>query len=430
VEAAEFPRPHEGICLSDESVPLLRELGLLNAVQEAGFHRRRITKVVWDEPGARIVPRSGLHLDRGSFDQLALEHAIAKGVVCVQPAKALRPIRRSSGGWTVPVRTVGGKAGIKCIFVVDASGRRSVMRLSRVRLSPPLVAIHAQWSLIRKPAFDGMIAAGPDAWCWFAQTSSRTAMVSLFTRPEELRSKAASQVDEIYQALMAVLPELKDCHLGELLRHPVSCEASSSAVEDPISTNHVCVGDASMTVDPLASQGVHLAMTSGLQAAAAVHTLLDHPQDGAHAMSFYVDRQQERRRLYVERTAEMYWQVAQRRPSLFWTERAEKRPEPVQPISVMPLDPEDLIQLCHQSALRPTPILDDGRIRCGPALHHPNLPRPIAYVHGVPITQLLASVADPLSYGQLLANWQALLPGPIAHQTFHSLWTAGTLVRA
>ena len=66
--------------------------------------------------------------------------------------------------------------------------------------------------------------------------------------------------------------------------------SAERGLEDPISTNPVYVGDAKMTVDPLASQGVPLAIPSGLQAAAAVHTLLDHSQDGAHAISSDVER--------------------------------------------------------------------------------------------------------------------------------------------
>lgn len=92
-------------------------------------------------------------------------------------------------------------------------------------------------------------------------------------------------------------------------------------------------------------------MRSALQAAAAVHTLLDHSQDGAYAISLDVERQLESRGMYVERIAEMqWWQVVQRWSSLFSTERGKKRPEPVQPMSVVFPDPGDLIQLYHKSA--------------------------------------------------------------------------------
>jgi hypothetical protein len=133
----------------------------------------------------------------------------------------------------------------------------------------------------------------------------------------------------------------------------------------PISTNHVCVGDAKMTIDPLATQGIHLAMPSDLQAAAAVHTLLEHSQDGAYAISFDVERQRERRCLYFERIAEMHWQMAQGWSSLFWAERGKKRPEPVQPMSVVFSGSRRSDPAVSQERVSPIPILDNGRIRCG-----------------------------------------------------------------
>lgn len=106
------------------------------------------------------------------------------------------------------------------------------------------------------------------------------------------------------------------------------CDASSRRTSEPICDGALCVGDACMTVDPLASQGVHLAMGGALQAAAVVNTLLRHPADRDAALSFYRARQIEKSARFCDKTAEMYRRVAAVREHSFWRDRAGAAHDP------------------------------------------------------------------------------------------------------
>lgn len=67
----------------------------------------------------------------------------------------------------------------------------------------------------------------------------------------------------------------------------------------------------------MSSQGVQLAMGSGLHAAALIHTVLRRPSDRSIAEQFYRERQREVVAFHKSAAADLYSQVAAHREEMF-----------------------------------------------------------------------------------------------------------------
>ena len=81
-------------------------------------------------------------------------------------------------------------------------------------------------------------------------------------------------------------------------------------------------GIACFSVDPLSSQGVHLALQSGLQGAIIVNTILRKPENTEAAQRFFRMRIAARIGRYTGRTKQEYARVSAMCPNAFWHERA------------------------------------------------------------------------------------------------------------
>lgn len=170
VERTGFPRPHVGICLSDQTVGLLHYLGLHDELGDSDLWRRNLTAVRWESPQVQLVNQPGFHVDRGRFDHILLNKARSHGVDVFQPAQILEsgPHGRDC---QLKIATDADTLELTGHFLADASGRRSLNPSGRVKDSPPLLALHANWELESQPEFDGLVASGKNAWLWYAQTA-------------------------------------------------------------------------------------------------------------------------------------------------------------------------------------------------------------------------------------------------------------------
>ncbi len=122
------PRIRPGEAAHPGIEPLLRRLGVMDAVQTADFLRYEGHWVAWGGEPLRFVPFGrdeggpwkGFQLWRPDFDAILLDGAGRAGALIVRPCGELHPIVR--GNHVAGVET---KAGTwRCAFVIDASGRQ------------------------------------------------------------------------------------------------------------------------------------------------------------------------------------------------------------------------------------------------------------------------------------------------------------------
>jgi flavin-dependent dehydrogenase len=415
VERDAFPRPHVGESLAPGILPLLEALGLRVCVEAAGFLRPERALVRWaaalDQAREQPGP-PGFQVDRGRFDQILLEAAVAVGVRVIQPALALRP-DPDGQGWRIPLRRAGRAEVLGARFLVDATGRAAVLGGSKRRSGAATIALYGYWRASGQAGPETRVEAGRDAWFWGAPLPDGSFNATVFVDPQTCVGARGSGLEALYRALLAESALLRGCLRGQLCGPVRACDATARHDQDPVCANALKVGEAACAIDPLASQGVQAAMASAQQGAAVVHTLLTAPAHAAAAVQFYRDRQAEtatRHRAYAARFYAEH-QVHCGRP--FWLSRAGDNPAPDPPTErPVPhqLHADTKVALADQARLELTPCLDGNLIRSLPALCHPALDRPVAFLDAVAVAPLLSDVVPGDSIGTIVRRWARELP--------------------
>lgn len=431
VERACFPRPHVGICIADETVTLLEFLGIAELFPSLAPWRRALTAVQWDRAGLQFVEQRGYHVDRGKLDQLLLARASDEGVTIYQPAQAMLPPRAFEGGYHCELSVAGVAQRISCAFVVDAAGRRPILPGARMKDSPPLIAIHADWRLRSNAPFDGLIEAGTDAWGWYAQTANDRATVSVFIDPRRAKFCSGNPLSAGYERLLDQFPVLRSYLSGKRCSEPGACNATSSHAADVIGPHHIRVGDACMSVDPLSSQGVHLALQSGIQSAIIVNTILRRPVAAELAREFYRARIGERVALFSRRMRDEYTRVAARSQHPFWHERASGGLPGIYSMAKLRADPLPndsgvRVRVATEAVMSSGPIIVGDFVEQRGTVQHPDLGLPVAFLAGAHLPTLLQDL--PLAIGDLPKYWGVCGGEPNAWEIARWLWQRRIIV--
>ena len=435
VERRRFPRSHVGICISDETVALIDYLGLGQEFNNARFWRRNLTAVRWGESETRLVPQQGYHVDRAALDWLMVCKSRLAGARVYQPAQVQEVQRLGDSGWRLTIVADARRHVLKARFIVDAAGRRPAIRGSRIKDGPPLVSVHANWALRATAEFDGLIEAGEDAWLWYAQTARDRAVVSIFCDPRRLRVSKKGGMQATYSGLLRQFRALKLEQLGRQCSDPQACDATSHHAEDPIGDHYIRLGDSCFSVDPLSSQGVHLALQSGLQGAIVLNTMLKKPENAQAAQRFFCMRIAERVGRYTGRTKQEYARVSAMCPNAFWRERAGDaspveayRPNP--PLEASPRPPADRVAVSPDLTLDAAPVMDGIFVEVRQVVRHPNIDGGIAYVEGVDLVRLLSALPPKFAYCDIPKIWQDHIPLATGNRIASWLWNRRVLVRA
>jgi flavin-dependent dehydrogenase len=296
LERERFPRDHIGESLLPASIPVLEELGVLPAVQEAGFLRKWGATMVW---GTDRTPWSWYFREtnqqyphsyqvwRPQFDQLLLENSRAHGVEVReghQVVDVLFEDRRACGVHY----TADGTTGVaRARFVVDASGQGALLghklQLRRWDTFFQNLAVYGYFAgAQRLPAPDEtniFIESYAHGWFWHiplhtgwtstgAVVDSRTGQEGIRrTDPRRFLMEQVAQAPRTAQMLCT----------AKLAYGPFVIRDWSYISDEVVGDGYILVGDAACFIDPLFSSGVHLALMAGVLAAAYVTTVLKEP---------------------------------------------------------------------------------------------------------------------------------------------------------
>lgn len=437
VEKSRHPHPKIGESLPPNILPLLETLGLRERVEGASFLRPEKTLVHWSAASERPTLPSharGLVVDRVRFDQLLLEAAREAGVMVLRPAQALRPDLKEAGHWDVPVRCDAESLNVRARYLVGATGKGNVLRGKRKRCSPPTIALYAYWRNAGIDPSAVLVEAGLDEWFWGATLPDGTFNAMVFTDPLRAR-RAEGQtrgLESLYRSMLARSSLLRDCLNGTPASEVRGCDASSYVDEHPVDDYSIKVGEASFSIDPLSSQGVQAAINSGLQGSIVVHTLLTRPEHAAAAMQFYRDRQQETVAYHRRLSAKYYSESRFQGAGQFWQKRAgvESKHEPARPERSPVFSHELRLSLSGAARLVATPCISGDIIKNVPALVHPELERPVAYLNDVEVSRLFGPMTTDATAADIIHAWSRYLPPLDSLKIIGWLYHAGVLVHA
>jgi flavin-dependent dehydrogenase len=440
VEARRFPRPHVGESLTGGALSVLDSLGLRETVAAAGFLRPERAIVLWSGvEELKPLIGGGLQVDRGHFDGLLLAAALQKGAYVLCETRASRPQRDDSGRYRVPCQMEGKSGEVRARFIVDASGRRAILGGQKQRTSAPTIALYAYWKGARIGGVESRIEAVDDGWYWGAPLPDGTVIAAVFIDSERMAEAQGAGLQGFYCDMLARSRLLAGCLEGALGGRVVACDAASHADPSPVGDGWIKVGEASLSVDPLSSQGVEVAMVSGIQAAVAVDTILSDPARAGLAAQFYSERQREiaaqHRALAAQRYAEApfrgypFWDLRVGGAAEGGAIKPRSRPPQEDASAVRPADPPlDRVARAPELRVITTQVYTESGLTTTKALDHPRLNRPVAYLGGVQVALLVEEIVDGDTVQDLLEKWSRRVPARVSRSILDWLRARGLVL--
>ncbi len=294
LERHRFPREHVGESLLPASMPILEELGVMPAVERAGFLPKWGATMVWGrdpEPWSWYFKETSpqnphsYQVWRPQFDQLLLENARATGVTVEEGHRVGEVIFEDDRAAGVRFVSDDNRRGeIAARFVVDATGQSALLaRHTQVRRWDSFfqnLAVYAYFTGVTPlPPPDEnniFIESYRHGWFWSiplhtgwtsvgAVVDNQTGQKSI--RRLGARAFLAGQLAQTSQTRT----RLKN---AEWATGPQVVRDWSYAADKLVGPGYIITGDAACFVDPLFSSGVHLALMSGVMAAAYTTTAL------------------------------------------------------------------------------------------------------------------------------------------------------------
>ena len=360
-----FPRPHIGESLLPASIPILEELGVLPAVESAGFLKKWGATMVWGrdkQPWSwyfgetnRRYPHA-YQVWRPLFDQLLLDNAAAQGVTVRQGCQVTRVLFDAAApshtaaesqaadhsahpelvegcGRAVGVQfrdEKGMTATLSAAFVLDASGQAALLgrqlNLRRWDESFRNLAVYAYYAEAGRlaPPDDGniFIESYANGWLWTIPLHTGQASVGAVVDG----AAGAAQAQQLGLARFLESQLAQGPHTAGLLAaarrvsEPQLVKDWSYACDHIAGNGYALLGDAACFIDPLFSSGVHLALMSGVLAAAYATTALRRPEMAAAAAQVYQELYAKEYRHFRE-LVRLFYSGNRTAESYFWETR-------------------------------------------------------------------------------------------------------------
>ena len=302
LEKDPHPRFHIGESLLPQTLPILKQLGVLADVEKIGIvkygaemvsHRYGRTQMFYFSKAFDESQPYAFEVKRSEFDAILLKNAVAKGAQVHEGVRAERVEFRPGTTSLVHAQDkTGNPMTWETRFVVDASGRDTFLsaQLGGKQRSQThnSAAIFGHFEGVeRLPGKDeGNITAGwlDHGWCWLIPFKDGTTSVGVVCWPDYIKSRTVPLDQFLLDTLSQSPPIAKRMSQATLLT-PVYAAANFSYRRKTMSGDgYLMVGDAFAFIDPVFSSGVHLALNSAVLGAKVVEAHLRHSPDYAQRL--------------------------------------------------------------------------------------------------------------------------------------------------
>jgi flavin-dependent dehydrogenase len=314
-----FPRFRLGESLLPQSLPLLEEMGALEAVKErfifkygARFHNDidgRKDRFVFENAWKPSIEHA-FQVVREEFDAILAAQAKARGAD-VRFGWQVDKVLKDEAGRAVGVEAIrpdGQRSKIDARFVVDASGRdlftsrgpatTKIDGLDQTALFSHYEGVTRETGKLEGDIDIVLFASGDPRhpnWFWIIPfKDGRTSVGAVVSRAwmRDQRAKVGADTTALFDAAIAASPTATSLLSGAKRLWPKAEAAAdfSYRVRGIRGPGWLCIGDAAGFVDPLFSSGVHLALTGGRTAADAIEATLKNPADEAQVTEAWEKR--------------------------------------------------------------------------------------------------------------------------------------------
>jgi flavin-dependent dehydrogenase len=427
-----------------ESVPptankILRTIGAIEAVRDAGFLPWRGNTVWWADQPVRVeafpVDDAGYQVLRRDFDRCLKSLANKSGANVEDAQVTAAQYSNADGAWTV--QTDAGKS-VRARIVIDASGRAGVLARERLRIldqSTRTIALAGSWRIERRwPIEDEshtLVASYAAGWAWSVPVDRNVRQFTVMVDPSRSDLIRGASSRAVYLTEIAkVAPFVSILDGAELVDGPWGADASEYTSRQYAGPGFLLAGDAGSAINPLSSFGVKKALASGWLAAIAARTALINPAMADEAWAFFDRRERavaaaaaRQARAFADdaaaQTGHSFWLA--RSGALELTSALETTPEVGEPdATALARDPAVLAafaELRSRPAIHLT-IGEDVRIEPRPAVQgreivmddhviSPAWPDGLRYLRGVNLVEVLRLAPHHRDAGELFEAVQA-----------------------
>jgi flavin-dependent dehydrogenase len=306
LEKAAGPRHHVGESLLPGLVPILKELGVYEKVDAAGFPRKIGANYQWGMNGevwendfndvnvSAMMARGGLpekiewswQVRRSKYDEILLKHAESLGVEVARGAQAGSLLEGADGR---VLGVAGDGVEWRADLTADCSGQSGFLsRFRKIRDYDKDLKNVAGWSYWRgaewKYKYSGhpdktkiFVCSVPEGWFWYIPIDEGIVSVGLVTGVDRLKAEGGdlrATYDKALAACAEISPLLKNAKRADKFDGTSDDFFTQSdwsylnlAASGP---GWLAAGDAAVFVDPILSSGVTLAHLSAQRAAYSV----------------------------------------------------------------------------------------------------------------------------------------------------------------
>jgi hypothetical protein len=415
--------------LSPGVFTILETVGIgLNELREICSPIARSLKF-WNGETIEMESPPGFLTERNQFDSMLREIAKMRGI-CFLPDARVISVGQTSEGWMINIIREGKYQVLEAGFLVDATGKRSAIRGDKKRATASTLAISGCWDNKGMSNNETLLESGRNYWLWGATLSSGVFHATLFVDPELTRIPGGDGLVRLYKYYLGRTQLFKTCLSGRLNGNLVANDVTPFYYENPSGFDYIKVGESSVGLDPISSQGIQSSMAGAVQAAIVINTILGNPGQATPAIDFYKGRQQELISFHLEKISSTYTAAYSWKNNPFW----KKRIMPVHPLQSHPepayWNSSQKVEFSPEAGLVPTGCIIDNQVANRAGLVHPLLKRPIVFWENTEIASILGTLQGNFDLSEWVGRWSEKISPVAAVRLFYQLKNTGVLTEA
>jgi flavin-dependent dehydrogenase len=264
----------------------------------------------------------GWQIDRAKFEQQLRAEAVRRGTEWEAPARIVA-VEFNGHRWTIRCTKHGREFSVSARILIDAAGRGS--RCVAPKMAKRLIhdKLSSTWLLARDVQLPGgtvQIEAEAGGW-WYAAPLPNGLGVLAFHTDSDLPEARAVRAPGLLLERARDLPLLGEWVAENTWRRAEFgyCAAHGAWLDHAAGDGWLAIGDAAISFDPLAGQGLFNALYLGLSAAKAADRILSGERDARIQYAAEVTRVRD---VYVARHAAWYRLEHRWARQPFWSRRA------------------------------------------------------------------------------------------------------------
>ena len=345
IERSDYTEHKYGESLSANVRSTLEYLGVWDKFCATQRQEAFYSQVSWGSDEARRLgymfteSGTGWALNRLAFETMLAETFLERGGELLTKNQVVTCEARPQGGWRVLVKDENGETYVTHYrFIIDASGRRGVMRTNlnlALTVHDRLIGVGCigKASSTAWDKLENHIEAAEYGWWHVTPMADGRVSVVLMSDPDILNKWHASQ-PAVWRALLGKTQIGKQLEALEFDEMPRAFPCYSSYLRNAGGQDWVAVGDAVASFDPIAACGIPRALATGVHGA---FIAVDRLFSEGSLLDTYAQAIEQDFRQYLQ-TQWQYYQRENRWPdAVFWARRR----------AVIALSKDSMIQQVH-----------------------------------------------------------------------------------